>query len=176
MKLILATSARAFARSPLALACSMTLAAASGSAHADPAADMQAKLDALQRQVAELQTQMSAMVAKTQKPEEKVAASSGVRLQPGDGLTFQVGESSEVTLYGHVDVSADYQTSGLKSAVGATGNNGWVGNVSSNLSFFGVRGSRQLSDDLKAVFQFETEVMYAATTGTSDQAPDGIST
>jgi predicted porin len=175
MKLKLATRAKVFARHPVVLACSMALAAASGSAHADQAADMQAKLDALQKQIAELQTQMSAIAAQTQKQDEKgkVAEPSGVRTKPGDALTFQIGDKSEVTLYGHVDVSADYQINGLKNAVGATGNNGWVGDISSNLSFFGVRGSRQLSDDLKAVFQFETEVMYAATTGTSDQAPDG---
>jgi len=126
-KLILATSARAFARNPLALACTVALTAASGGAHADQAADMQVKLDALQKQVAELQAQMSAMAAKTQKQDEKIAAPSGVRMKPGDALTFQVGDSSEVTLYGHVDVSADYQTNGLKNAVGATGNNGWLG-------------------------------------------------
>ena len=167
------TSSRPHALNPFALASILVIAAASSSARADPAADMQAKLDALQKQVAELQTQISAIAAKAEKPQEKVAAPSGIQIKRGDGLTFQIGESSEVTLYGHVDVSADYQTTGLKNAVGATGNNGWVGDVSSNLSFFGVRGSRQLNDDLKAVFQFETEVMYAATTGTSDQAPDG---
>ena len=172
MKLILATCARAFALNPLALACSVALTATSVVAHADQASEMQAKLDALQKQVTELQAQMNAMAAKTQKEDEKVAMPSSTRLKSGDALTFQLGDSSEVTLYGHVDLSADYQTTGLKNAVGATGHNGWVGDVSSNLSFFGVRGSRQLSDDLKAVFQFETEVMVAATTGTSDQAPD----
>ena len=46
MKSIL-PSAKTFARHPLVLACSIALAAASGNAHADQAADMQAKLDAL---------------------------------------------------------------------------------------------------------------------------------
>src|SRR5438445_12003422 len=153
MRLKFATGATAFARNPMALACSMALAVVSASARADQAADMQAKLDALQKQVAELQTQMNAMAAKaqqqqeqgqqpqaqTQAPakEEKVAAPSGVRLKPGDALTFQLGDSSEVTLYGHVDVSADSQTTGLKNAAGATGHNGWVSDVSSNLSYFG---------------------------------------
>ena len=167
------TRAKAFVLNPLMLASMMAITAASGHAHADQASEMQAKLDALQKQMVELQAQMSSMAAKAAKPDEKSAAAPGVRLKSGDGLTFQIGDSSEVTLYGHADLSVDYQTNGLKNATGATGNNGWVGDVSSNLSFFGVRGSRQLSDDLKAVFQFETEVMYAATTGTSDQAPDG---
>ena len=163
----------AFARSPLGLACAMAIGVASGSARADAAADMQAKLDALQQQVSALQAQMQAMAAASQKAPAPAAAPAGVHLKPGDALTFQIGDRSEVTLYGHVDLSLDYQTNGLSGAVGATGNNGWLGDVSSNLSSFGVRGSRQLNDDLKAVFQFETEVMYAATTGTSDQAPDG---
>ncbi len=163
---------KSLALNPLAFACMTALAAASGGARADQASDMQAKLNALQKQVSELQAQMNAMASKPSKPEEKTAAAPGVQLTGGEGLTFQIGDSSEVTLYGHADLSADYQTNGLKNAAGATGNNGWVGDISSNLSYFGVRGFRQLNEDLKAVFQFETEVMYAATTGTSDQAPD----
>ena len=174
MKTKFPTGATAFAHHPLALACSMALAIATGSAHADPDADMRAKLDALQKQISELQAQMAAKADKTQseKPSPQQQPSS-IRTVPGDALTFKIGDNNEVTLYGHADLSLDDQTNGLKNATGATGNNGWVGDVSSNLSYFGVRGSRQLSDDLKAVFQFETEVMYAATTGTSDQAPDG---
>lgn len=102
-------------KNPLALACSLAFAVVAGSAHADQADDMQAKLDGLQKQVAELQTQMSAMASKAQKQEEKAVASPAIRTKPGDGLTFQVGDSSEVTLYGHVDVSVDYQTNGLRT-------------------------------------------------------------
>ena len=152
MKLTLAKSRGVFAPNPLVLACSMAIVVASGSARADQAADMQAKLDALQKQVLELQSQMNAMAPKVQKHEEAAVASTApnIRIKPGDALTFQIGDKNEVTIYGHVDVSADYQSNGLKNAVGATGNNGWVGDISSNLSSFGVRGSRQLSDDLKA--------------------------
>jgi len=171
------SSAKAFALHPLALACAVAVAAFTGTARADPAADVQAKLDLLQKQVAELQAQISAISAKAAKPEEKAAAAASsmpsLQMKRGDALTLQIGENSEVTLYGHVDVSVDVQTNGLKNATGASGNNGWVSDVSSNLSYFGLRGSRQLNDDMKALFQFETEVMVAATTGTSDQAPDG---
>jgi predicted porin len=45
--------------------------------------------------------------------------------------------------------------------------------VSSNLSFFGIRGERAVDQDLKALFQFETEVTVAATPGASDQGTDG---
>src|SRR5437660_8325167 len=60
----------------------------------------------------------------------------------------------------------------LHNGLPVTGHNGWVPDVSSNLSFFGVRGNRAVSDDLKGVFQFETEISYAATPGASDQATD----
>jgi predicted porin len=40
-----------------------------------------------------------------------------------------------------------------------------MGQVASNLSYFGVRGMAPINDDLKGVFQFETEVAYAATPG-----------
>src|SRR5882724_5368901 len=109
------TGARALVPHPLALACSMALAAVAGSAHADQAADMQMKLDSLQQQVTEMKTQMAT------KP-----AASPVQIKPGGALTFQFGDKSELTLYGHVDLSVDYQTTGLSNAVDATGHNGWV--------------------------------------------------
>ena len=97
-------------------------------------------------------------------------------MKPGNDLTFQVG-GGELTLFGHVDVSVDYQTNGMSGYKNGgqtvTGNNGWLSDVSSNLSFFGIRGERPINSDLKALFQFETEVAYAATPGASDQAPDG---
>jgi predicted porin len=95
---------------------------------------------------------------------------------PGNSLTFHVG-GGNITLYGHVDVSLDDQTNGMSGFINGglpvTGNNGWVPDVSSNLSYFGVRGDRAVTRDLTALFQFETEVAFAATPGASDQAPDG---
>jgi predicted porin len=85
-------------------------------------------------------------------------------------LTFLIGKN-EITLYGHADVSIDYVNPGLSGAVGAVGNTSWAGQVSSNLSYFGVRGMAPINDDLKGVFQFETEIAYAATPGgTSDNS------
>ncbi|MGH8688569.1 MAG: porin [Burkholderiales bacterium] len=89
---------------------------------------------------------------------------------PGSALAFKVG-GGEVSLYGHIDVSVDYTDNGLSESEfvsrGAIGNNGWLGQVSSNLSYFGVRGSRPLNEDLKGVFQFETEVDYSQTPGST---------
>lgn len=156
----------------LVVACSLALVFMSN-AHADQASDMQAKLDALQKQIVELQAQMNTM-AKQQAA--KTESSPGVSMKPGNDLTFLVG-GGEVTIYGHADVSLDNQTNGmsgfLHNALPVTGKNNWVPDVSSNLSFFGIRGLRPINSDLKAVFQFETEIAYAATPGASDQGTDG---
>ena len=163
-----------FQKKSLAIACSLALASI-GSARADQLSDLQSKLDAMQRQIQELQSQISS-VQKAQAKPAQAAPSPGISMQPGNDLTFHVG-GGEVTLYGHVDVSLDSQTNGMNGFINGgspvTGNNGWVPDVSSNLSYFGVRGGRDVGDDLRAVFQFETEVAYAATPGASDQAPDG---
>jgi len=160
-----------FQKRSLALVCSLALAVM-GSARADPASDMQEKLDALQKQIQELQAQMAAM----KKSPEQAAPPTANQMKPGNDLTFQVG-GGEVTIYGHADVSLDSQTNGmsgfLNGGLPVTGNNGWLADISSNLSFFGIRGERAVDKDLKGVFQFETEVAYAATPGASDQGTDG---
>jgi predicted porin len=51
----------------------------------------------------------------------------------------------------------------------ARANNGWLGQVSSNSSFFGIRGSRRVNSYLTGVFQIESEVNFSGTPGpTSD--------
>jgi predicted porin len=94
-------------------------------------------------------------------------------------LEWSVG-GTKVQLYGHADVSYDYVTNGITAAMEATNpflgpaavaraNNGWLGQISSNLSYFGVRGSHKVNSYLTGVFQFETEIMYSDTPGpTSD--------
>jgi len=96
------------------------------------------------------------------------------------GLTWNFS-GGKVTLYGLADVSVDYVTNGLGSGVRnglqQQGHNGWQPQISSNLSYFGIRGSRQIAgENLQAVFQFETEVAYSYTPGpTSDsQVKNGL--
>ena len=96
-----------------------------------------------------------------------------------DRLEWSV-EGGKVQIYGHSDVSYDYVDNGITNAMEATNpflgpaavaraNNGWMGQISSNLSYFGVRGSRRINSYLNGVFQFETEVMMSDTPGpTSD--------
>ena len=100
---------------------------------------------------------------------------------PSNALEWTVG-GTRVQLYGHADLSYDYVDNGITPAIEATNgllgtfpnipgraNNGWLGQISSNLSYFGVRGSHKVNDYLTGIFQFETEVSYAATPGpTSD--------
>lgn len=94
-------------------------------------------------------------------------------------LKWTIGDTT-VQIYGHSDVSYDYVDNGITSAMEATNpfiavvptipvraNNGWLGQMSSNLSYFGIRGSRKINDYLTGVFQFETEVMIANTPGTT---------
>src|SRR5437879_5556913 len=169
-----------FQKTSVALAVSLALGCV-GNAHADQASDMQAKLDALQKEIQELQAQMTALRKKQEQAAPAAAAAPAKapanEVKAGKELIFKAG-GGEVQLYGHADVSLDDQTNGMTgflSSVGGppvTGHNGWVPDVSSNLSFFGVRGNRAVSDDLKGVFQFETEISYAATPGASDQSTD----
>jgi len=153
-----------------AMAASLVAAAFSGPAAA------QTDNEALKRQIDSLQRQIDELKSALQRaPAPAPAPVSGPAMKPGNNLTFQVG-GGEVTLYGHVDVSVDDQTNGLAGFINngqpVTGKNGWVPDVSSNLSYFGVRGQRPVSRDLTALFQFETEVAFAATPGVSDQAAD----
>jgi len=106
------------------------------------------------------------------KPKEKKAS---------DNLEWTVGGTT-VQVYGHTDVSYDYVDNGITPALEAgvvpgfnppnsplRANNGWLGQVSSNLSYFGVRGSHKINDFLTGVFQFESEVSFSAIPGvTSD--------
>jgi predicted porin len=166
-------SAMSLRRKSLVISCSLALAV-SGSARADQISDMQSKLEALQRQIQELQAQIGAV--KQEQARAQAAPPAAVAVKPGKDLTLQIG-GGEVQIYGHADVSLDNQTNGMSDFMHdgqrVTGRNGWVPDISSNLSYFGVRGDRPIGGDLKALFQFETEVAYASTPGASDQSPDG---
>jgi predicted porin len=160
-----------FRKKPIAAACLLALAAAN-SAYAQQASNVDARIQALQQEIEALKAEIGNKADLSQVKQQVADSSPGISMKPGKDLVFKIGDKSEVQIYGHVDVSYDDQTNGLAHAVGAQGNNGYVTDVSSNLSFFGVRGDRLLNDDLKGVFQFETEVFYSATPGASDKAAD----
>src|SRR5262249_54011725 len=138
--------------------------------------------ESLQRQIDQLKAAMERMQRAPAPPPPapvpahppQVTTAPPVQAESKD-LIFNVG-GGHVQIYGHVDVSLDSQTNGMSGFLNGgepvTGKNGWVADISSNLSYFGVRGDRRLTHDLTGLFQFETEVAYAATPGASDQAPD----
>ena len=172
-------------RKPIAravlLALGVTVANAAA-AQSDPES-LKRQIDQLQRQIDELRSNLQQMqrqqAAPAPPPHMAPAPAPQPMVQGGaeaKDLTFHVG-GGVVQIYGHVDVSLDSQTNGMSDFMHdgqrVTGHNGWMADISSNLSYFGVRGNRQLDRDIKGLFQFETEVAYAATPGASDQSPDG---
>jgi predicted porin len=89
-----------------------------------------------------------------------------------------VTSESLIQLYGHLDVSADVITKGISEGQRslfpttppgsvATGKLGWQPDISSNLSYFGVRGSHEVAPGLRGFFQLETQVDVSATPGPS---------
>jgi len=85
-----------------------------------------------------------------------------------------VAQNTSVQFYGHLDLSIDDMTKGIKE--GGAGQNpapvgkmGWQADVSSNLSYFGVRGDHDIGGGNRMVFQMETQVDVAATPGPSPQ-------
>jgi predicted porin len=85
-----------------------------------------------------------------------------------------VAADTSVQFYGHLDLSIDDMTKGIKE--GGAGQNpapvgkvGWQADVSSNLSYFGVRGDHDIGGGNRIVFQMETQVDVAATPGPSPQ-------
>jgi predicted porin len=159
-----------------AVAAALAVGGFAGSAAAQSNEDLKHQIDSLQRQINQLKDALDRQqMAPAPSAPVVPSKATGPVGKPGNDLTFYVG-GGEVTLYGHVDVSVDDQTSGLAGFINngqpVTGKNGWVPDISSNLSYFGVRGLRPVTPDLTALFQFETEVAFAATAGVSDQAAD----
>jgi predicted porin len=84
----------------------------------------------------------------------------------------------DIDFYGNLDLSVDYATKGLASSytlpdgsvVSPRGHMGWQPDISSNLSYFGLRGKRSFgsSKDLSFVYQLETQLDVSATSGTAN--------
>src|SRR5437764_13926847 len=105
----------AFQKTSVAIAVSLALGCV-GNAYADTASDMQAKLDALQKQVQELQAQMAALRKKQEQAEPAAAAAPAKapanEVKAGKELVFKVG-GGEVQLYDNDDESYDHQLNDL---------------------------------------------------------------
>jgi len=142
---------------------------------------LQAQLDALKAQIdaikaQQLQQQQAPPPAATAPPEQFL------RMKPGKSVTFLFGKRDEVTLYGHIDVSADDTTKGLAnyypfSGSGPVGNHSWMDDIASNSTYVGVRGSHKLGNgDNKIIYQVETGIAFTAQAGTvnSNSTSDSV--
>jgi predicted porin len=91
--------------------------------------------------------------------------------KPGRDLTFYT-KTGEITVYGNLDVSVDSATKGgssipLGSAGGPpVGNMGWLEDISTNLSYVGVRGTQMTGiKNTNFVFQLETSINISTAPG-----------
>jgi predicted porin len=92
--------------------------------------------------------------------------------KPGPGITFFTPRG-EITFYGYVDLSIDATTKGigdmtLPDGTGPEGNVGWMPAISTNLSYLGARGFLHLDGDWRFLYQLETQIDIAATSGSAN--------
>lgn len=93
--------------------------------------------------------------------------------KPGDRLTFYV-PGGQLTTYGNFDVSVDGATKGLTGKIGPdgnppVGNMGWLPDLSTNLSYIGIRGFESLKGlPFDFVYQFETQIDISSSSGTAE--------
>jgi predicted porin len=155
---------------------------------------MQQQTDALQKQIQTLQQQIQKMdgTAESQ-PVAGVSPSApqaskplvpgqddrgGFGRKPGNSLTFYTpggeGMGGQITAYGNLDLSFDAATKGISKLLGPDGNPpvgkvGWLPDISTNISYIGVRGFQPLGDlPFNFVYQLETQVDIASTSGTGE--------
>src|SRR5579875_3191284 len=161
-----------------AVLCSLVLVAAPAYAQQQPNTAAQIKalqdqLDALKAQIDALKAQqLQQMQVQQQQPKPAATAQAYVRLKPGNTVTFLVGKKDEVTVYGHLDLSYDDATKGLaafypSSGDGPLGNRGWMQDISTNLSYAGIRGFHVIGPQSKLLYQLETQIDISNTSGLS---------
>jgi predicted porin len=147
-----------------------------------------AKKQASEAQAQAAQAKATATQTKTQVANLPVKADDKdswfFRHKPGDPLTFQT-PGGEITGYGNIDVSFDAAAKTVTGTFGSfanvncggpgppggiclpVGNFGWLPDISTNLSYLGVRGFQKLpaAEDLRFVYQFEVGFDVSATPG-----------
>jgi predicted porin len=161
-------------RSVIATACALALGATG--AHAQSAQEMKQQIELLQQQVNLLKNRLDQMAEqKAAAPATAPVASGGgsfLERKAGDGVTFKT-RGGEVSVYGNLDLSLDTSTKGIGGFVAddgsrPVGNGGWMADVSTNLSYIGLRGHQSLgSYPAEFVWQLETQIDVSATSGTS---------
>ncbi len=142
---------------PIVFACMLALAAASASAAEDPAmTQMKQQIEALQKQLAAMQgklEQMSAAPAPQAQASPTQQQAQSQQASAAGPLTTTIGGAA-VTLYGYADLSVDSARNGVER----------VNQVSSNLSYLGVKAAKPLgSTGVSAIAQVETLVNISGT-------------
>jgi hypothetical protein len=96
-----------------------------------------------------------------------------------DSLSFTMPAGGGITLYGNLDVSADYVNNGLSGMSGGPnsanpgatpyGKNGWLPAISTNNTYVGLRGFQPISDwhDTQFLWQLQTNIALTAQSGTA---------
>jgi predicted porin len=92
--------------------------------------------------------------------------------KPGKSLTFYT-PGGEITAYGQLDVSFDAATKNTGGALTrqpqgdmTVGNFGWMPDISTNISYLGVRGFQRIGDQpFNFVYQFEAGIDISANPG-----------
>jgi predicted porin len=141
-------------------------AAAKQQANQAAAQASQAKATAAQAQVASSHASASLLPLKS---------SDGwyFRKKPGAPLTFET-PGGEITAYGNLDVSFDYGSKNvgplqLNGATPPVGNFGWMPALSTNSSYFGLRGFQRIpNQSFNFVYQLEAGFEISATPGTAE--------
>jgi predicted porin len=171
----------------LILTC-LTMAATRS--RADEISVLKAQMQALQQQSAALTQQLQVVQQRLDHVSGAAAASPApsassfvakpasakhgfFERKPGDKATFYL-PGGEFTTYANIDVSVDATTKGLDGKLGPdglppVGHMGWMPVVSTNLSYFGVRGFQSLKGlPFNFIYQFETQIDIAAMSGTAE--------
>ena len=155
---------------------------------------LQAQIDQLQKTVKQLQAQQARSNARPQATAAHAPPGATVptaapppmmpvkaeptdfwffRHKPGSGLTFET-PGGEITGYGNIDVSIDAASKNvgslaLNGATAPVGNFGWMPDISTNLSYVGVRGFQRVpQQDFSFVYQLETGFEVSAGPGTAE--------
>src|SRR5215468_4970264 len=114
-----------------------------------------------------------ALAQSTEEPAPAPATHRFFEPKEGKGVTFYTLPGGEITFYGNLDVSFDVTTKGISDlrdskGNGPVGNLGWMPAIGTNLSYLGARGFQKLGEILSFVYQLETQIDIAASSGLSE--------
>jgi predicted porin len=137
----------------------------------------QAQVQATQAQVQATKTQAQVQTVAAAQPAKEDLDSHGhsfLERKKGKSLTFYT-PGGEITAYGNIDVSLDATSKNVGGTlIGPDGNKpignfGWQPAISTNLSYFGVRGFQELGNQpFQFVYQFEGGFDVSATPGAKE--------